>query len=185
MFCKKGVFKNFAKFTGKHLCQENTWAHRKTLEFTRKHLSLIFNKVAGLRPVDIGWPVLDKKIILTRNWTIFSLLILPQILTGSFPPVIHVVWYKKWIENRYTCQNIQLFNKIPHDLPSHCKYLRVSLLIIKKKAIIFTADRKTPQYPRKIWKSLPEQGGKKVVSSWERENCFKNFLWRFLHAFAA
>ena len=61
------------------------------------------------------------------------------------PPVIHVVWYKKRIENRYTCQNIQLFNKIPHDLPSHCKYLRVSLLIIKKKAIIFTADRKTPQ----------------------------------------
>ena len=29
---KKGVFKNFAKFTGKHLCQ-----------------SLFFNKVAGLR----------------------------------------------------------------------------------------------------------------------------------------
>ena len=30
MFCKKGVFRNFAKFTGKHLCQ-----------------SLFFNKVAG------------------------------------------------------------------------------------------------------------------------------------------
>ena len=34
MLCKKGVLKNFAKFTGKHLCQ-----------------SLFFNKVAGLRPV--------------------------------------------------------------------------------------------------------------------------------------
>ena len=33
VFCKKGVFRNFAKFTGKHLCQ-----------------SFIFNKVAGLRP---------------------------------------------------------------------------------------------------------------------------------------
>ena len=33
MFCKKGVLKNFAKFTGKHLCQ-----------------SLFFNKVVGLRP---------------------------------------------------------------------------------------------------------------------------------------
>ena len=33
MFCKKGVLRNFAKFTGKHLCQ-----------------SLFFNKVAGLRP---------------------------------------------------------------------------------------------------------------------------------------
>ena len=32
VFCKKGVLRNFAKLTGKHLCQ-----------------SLIFNKVAGLR----------------------------------------------------------------------------------------------------------------------------------------
>ena len=31
VFCTKGVLRNFAKFTGKHLCQ-----------------SLIFNKVAGL-----------------------------------------------------------------------------------------------------------------------------------------
>ena len=31
-FCRKGVLRNFAKFTGKHLCQ-----------------SLFFNKVAGLR----------------------------------------------------------------------------------------------------------------------------------------
>ena len=33
LFCKKGVLRNLAKFTGKHLCQ-----------------SLFFNKVAGLRP---------------------------------------------------------------------------------------------------------------------------------------
>ena len=39
MFYKKGVLKNFAKFTGKQLCQ-----------------SLFFNKVAGLRP-----PTLFKK----------------------------------------------------------------------------------------------------------------------------
>ena len=32
VFCKKGVLSNFAKFTGKHLCQ-----------------SLYFNKVASLR----------------------------------------------------------------------------------------------------------------------------------------
>ena len=32
VFCKKGVLRNFLKFTGKHLCQ-----------------SLFFNKVAGLR----------------------------------------------------------------------------------------------------------------------------------------
>ena len=33
VFCKKGVLRNFAKFTGKHLCQ-----------------SLFLNKVASLRP---------------------------------------------------------------------------------------------------------------------------------------
>ena len=36
VFCKKGVLKYFAKFTGKHLCQ-----------------SLFFNNVAGLRPVTL------------------------------------------------------------------------------------------------------------------------------------
>ena len=36
MFCKKGVLRNFAKFTGKHLCQ-----------------SLFFNKVACLRPATL------------------------------------------------------------------------------------------------------------------------------------
>ena len=36
VFNKKGVLRNFAKFTGKHLCQ-----------------SLFFNKVAGLRPATL------------------------------------------------------------------------------------------------------------------------------------
>ena len=36
VFCKKGVLRNFAKFTKKHLCQ-----------------SLFFNKVAGLRPATL------------------------------------------------------------------------------------------------------------------------------------
>ena len=36
VFCKKGVLRNFTKFTGKHLCQ-----------------SLFFNKVAGLRPATL------------------------------------------------------------------------------------------------------------------------------------
>ena len=37
VFWKKGALRSFAKFTGKHLCQ-----------------SLLFNKVAGLRPGDSG-----------------------------------------------------------------------------------------------------------------------------------
>ena len=36
-FCEKGVYKNFAKFPGKHLCQ-----------------SLFFNKVIGLRPATLA-----------------------------------------------------------------------------------------------------------------------------------
>ena len=36
VFCKKGVLRNFTEFTGKRLCQ-----------------SLIFNKVAGLRPANL------------------------------------------------------------------------------------------------------------------------------------
>ena len=36
VFCKKGILENFAKFTGKHLCQ-----------------SLFFNKVAMLRPANV------------------------------------------------------------------------------------------------------------------------------------
>ena len=36
VFCKKGVFRNFIKFTGKHLCQ-----------------NLFFNKIAGLKASNI------------------------------------------------------------------------------------------------------------------------------------
>ena len=36
VFCKNGVLRDFAKFTGKHLCK-----------------SLFFNKVAGLRPATL------------------------------------------------------------------------------------------------------------------------------------
>ena len=37
VFCKKGVFKNFGKFTGKHLCQR-----------------LFFNKVTDLTPANLS-----------------------------------------------------------------------------------------------------------------------------------
>ena len=36
VFCKKGALRNFAKFTEKHLCR-----------------SLVFNKIAGLRPATL------------------------------------------------------------------------------------------------------------------------------------
>ena len=43
-FCKKGVLRNFAKFTGKHLCQS---------PFFNKVVDLFFNKVEGIRPVTL------------------------------------------------------------------------------------------------------------------------------------
>ena len=59
VFYKKGVLKNFAKFTGNHLCQ-----------------SLFFNKVAGLRPVTLlrmnlwhrCFPVNFEKFLRTPFW---------------------------------------------------------------------------------------------------------------------
>ena len=47
VFCKKVVLRNFAKFTGKHLCQ-----------------ALFFNKIAGLRPflIDHLWWLILKAI---------------------------------------------------------------------------------------------------------------------------
>ena len=44
VFCKKGVLRNFTKFTGKHLCQR-----------------LFFNKVAGLRTTASAIPVSEVK----------------------------------------------------------------------------------------------------------------------------
>ena len=76
VFCEKGVLKNFAKFTGIHLCQR-----------------LFFNKVAGLRPGTLlkkrlwhrWFPVNFAKILRTPFlteylwWLLLSLFISAQI----------------------------------------------------------------------------------------------------------
>ena len=78
MFCKKLVRKNFAKFTGKHLCR-----------------SLLFHKVAGMRPATLTSPfsiqhqatASGNKIFWisfsTRTETYFSLSEKQQILSGG------------------------------------------------------------------------------------------------------
>ena len=52
VFCKKGVLRNYAKFTGKHLCQ-----------------SLFFNKVAGLErtPLMAASVKRDSNTVVMRN----------------------------------------------------------------------------------------------------------------------
>ena len=54
VFCKKGVLRNFTKFTGKHLCQ-SLFFNKVSGLFTGKHLcqSLSFNEVAGPRPATL------------------------------------------------------------------------------------------------------------------------------------
>ena len=55
MFCKKGVLRNVAKFTGKHLCQ-----------------SLFLNKVAGLRGFQVNFVKLLRTSFLTEHlWWLF------------------------------------------------------------------------------------------------------------------
>ena len=52
VFCKKGILRNFAKFTGKHLCQSH-----------------FFNKIAGLR-LDFAYGLATKltRIIVARGF---------------------------------------------------------------------------------------------------------------------
>ena len=50
IFCQKGVLRNFAKFTGKQLCQ-----------------SLSFNKVAGLRRFPVNFAKFLKTLFLTEH----------------------------------------------------------------------------------------------------------------------
>ena len=44
MFCKKGVLRNFAKLTGKHLCQSLTCARPEDCNFIKKEtLTQVFS----------------------------------------------------------------------------------------------------------------------------------------------
>ena len=45
VFCKKGILRNFSKFTGKHLCQR--------LFLNKLQALVFFNKVACLRPATL------------------------------------------------------------------------------------------------------------------------------------
>ena len=65
VFCKKNVLRNFAKFTGKHLCQ-----------------SLFFNKIAGLRSA-----TLLKK----RLWHRYFPMNFAKFLTTPF--IIEYLWW--------------------------------------------------------------------------------------------
>ena len=66
MLCKKDVLENFAKFTGKHLCK-----------------SLLFNKVAGLRPA-----TLLKNEILTQVFSCEICEIFKNTFLYRTPPVV-------------------------------------------------------------------------------------------------
>ena len=50
MFCKKGILRNFAKVTGKHLCKR-----------------LFFNKVAGPRPQAFLQNISERRLLILQN----------------------------------------------------------------------------------------------------------------------
>ena len=80
VFCRKGVLGNFAKFTGKHLCQ-----------------SLFFNKVVGLRPETLSkkrlwhrcFPVNFAKFLRTPFFTEHLLLYNLHLLYNSSNTLYH------------------------------------------------------------------------------------------------
>ena len=128
VFCKRGVLRNFTKFTGKHLCQ--------SLFFNKvagKHLcqSLFFNIVAGLRPA-----TLLKK----RPWhryfpvNFVKFLRTPLLQNTSERLLLDVLRNFAKFTSKHLCQSIFL-NKISgEDLPARviscelCKILRTSFL---------------------------------------------------------
>ena len=54
VFCKKGVLRNFAKFTGKHLCQENTCEISKNTYFNRTSPLAASEEVHIFTSVDVS-----------------------------------------------------------------------------------------------------------------------------------
>ena len=125
MFCKEGVFRNFAKFTGKHRCQ-----------------SLFFNKVAG-RPNQQLANELHKPII--RNF-------IKRKVYSSFKDNIWGVdlanmelisKYNKGI--RYLLCVIDIFSKYAWVVP--LKYKKVVTIVNTFQSILDNSKRK----PNKIW----------------------------------
>ena len=82
VLCKKGVLRNFAKFTGKHLCQ-----------------SFFFNKVAGLRSA-----TLLKKRLLYRCFPVnFAKFLRTTFLTEHLRRLLQNKLYKNDVTNIIRC----------------------------------------------------------------------------------
>ena len=58
MFCKKGVLRNFAKFTGKHLCQRLFFNKVAKKRLWHRCFPMIFEKFSFLTELD-GWLLLQ------------------------------------------------------------------------------------------------------------------------------
>ena len=110
-FCKKGVLKNFEKFTGKHLCQ-----------------SLFFNEVTSLRPVTLlkkrCFPVnlvkfLRTPIFVEHLWWLLLLFrnrIFTKALWKHHPTILRansILQVKRW---RYRHKNILSCHKCLHNV---------------------------------------------------------------------
>ena len=118
MFCKKSAFKNFTKFTGKHLCQ-----------------SLLFNKVTRLRPATL---------IKKRSWN-FSCELCETFWRTHLVAASRMTYVKKYQlqYEAYTCEPcynlLSLFK--PHRKNIYC----IKIFFLGGKQVnfmIYTQDSK-------------------------------------------
>ena len=124
VFCKECVFKNFTKFTGKHLYQ-----------------SLLFNKVAGLSLNDIATNQMRIHIALKICNTRSTWFFLSLITLHWFPPHVTQHWhfldklnYLTLLWSRYTYNSTKLTLKFSFKLlrfPAHPKPLSLIHFVTK------------------------------------------------------
>ena len=133
MFCKKGVQRNFTKFTGKHLC-----------------LSLFFNKVAGLRSATLlkkrlrrrCFPVNFVKFLRATFYKEHLWWLLLTILFGFY-------FIATFLRSFNQLQNHLKFYNFDHDFEVRCKFFRELLCSYFKIIITFTLLHTGPPYMKR------------------------------------
>ena len=122
------------------------WFHEIRIKYVkRKPPQTIIRKNAispclpRLHVVDIGWPVSDVKVTLTgeRFFHYFT-----RDKDGFVQYRMQVILIIKYIQNWYTLQDIQIFDRASQ---STNQFIDSYLLTIKKKSVIFSGSKQIPQ----------------------------------------
>ena len=119
MFCKKDILRNFAKFTGKRLCQ-----------------SLFFNKVAGLRPATL----LKKRLWHRRFPVNFAKFLRAPFFIEHLWGLLLLLWFYVWTSSSilrfYSLHKIRKYLRNFYNtltLEFSCKFLHIFRTSLHKK----------------------------------------------------